>query len=279
MITSKSNNIVKHISSLNIKKYRDINNQYIVEGIKMVREIVNSEETVPEFIIYSRDLLRDTTIGTNFLRDFNNCMENWIEVSKEVFEYISDTKTPQGILSVLKKDVKYIDYLSINIKEQNNEKYIILESIQDQGNMGTIIRSAVAFDVKNIICTDKTVDIFSPKVIRSTMGCINKINVYIVSEEQIGKMVKLFNDNEYKLISTTLSAKKSLNEYNFSIKDVFVFGNEANGISEDFQKHCTSSIKIEMIDTVESLNVAIAASIVMYNWHVKKTEVEKWQEN
>ena len=276
MITSKSNSVMKYVSNLKLKKYRDINNRYVVEGIKMVREVINSEKISPEFIIYSKEILQTTSLGKEFLEEYSYILDKKdsdkrvIEVSKEVFKYVADTESPQGILIVINKEVHCITDLEEKLKLSSyGDRYIILENIQDHGNVGTIIRSAVAFGVYNIICLDGTADIFSPKVVRSTMGCLQKVNIFHIKKENIAQVIKMLNKNSYQVIATTLGAKKFLHEYEASTKDVFVFGNEANGISKEIEIMCNSVVKIAMTNLAESLNVAVAASIAMANCYIK----------
>ena len=275
MITSKSNSIMKYVSSLKLKKYRDINNKYVVEGIKMVSEVINSEKISPEFIIYSKEILQTTSLGREFLEKYTYILDkvdddNVIEVSEEVFKYVADTESPQGVLIVMNKVVYGILDLEEKLKSNiESDRYIILENIQDQGNIGTIIRSAVAFGVYNIICLDGTADAFSPKVVRSTMGCLQKVNIFHIKKENVASAIETLNKNKYKIIATTLNAKKFLHEYEASVKDIFVFGNEANGISQEIEAMCNESVKIAMTDLAESLNVAVAASIAMANCYTK----------
>lgn len=133
IITSKSNNIVKYIDSLKNKKYRNKYNKYVIEGIKMVEEIINSDGNAPEFVVYSMEILESIGIGERFIQTLekleNQNLTKVIQVSKEVFESMSDLETPQGVLAVLDKKEKTI----INLKNDinTNEKYIIIDKVQD----------------------------------------------------------------------------------------------------------------------------------------------------
>jgi len=272
IITSKTNNTIKYISSLKNKKYRNKYNKYVIEGIKLVEEIINSEGNAPEFIVYSEDILNKSSLGKEFLDKYKNNIlnrNNVISVAEEIFKYMADVESPQGILAVIDKENEYnIDDLEKHIS--NNEKYIILDKIQDPGNLGTIIRSAVSFGVKNIICIEGTVDVFSPKVIRSTMSGIRKVKIYNVLNNEIDKMINILSDSKYNIIGTSLAAEKYIRDENISSKDIFVMGNEANGVSEELLQKCDRYIKIPMETSMESLNVGVATSILMYEQYLKE---------
>ena len=273
IITSKTNNTVKYISSLKNKKYRNKYNKYVIEGIKLVEEIINSEGNAPEFIVYSEDILRKSSLGFEFYNKYESTLlqkHNVISVTEEIFKYIADVETPQGILVVINKDNEYnIDVLEKHITENNRQKYIILDKVQDPGNLGTIIRSAVSFGVKNIICIEGTVDAFSPKVIRSTMSGIRKVNIYNVLDNDIDRMINILNSEKYNIIATSLEAEKYINESDISNKDIFVMGNEANGVSNQILKKCNKHIKIPMESAIESLNVGVATAILMYEQYLR----------
>lgn len=133
IITSKSNNIVKYIDSLKNKKYRNKYNKYVIEGIKMVEEIINSDGNAPEFVVYSSEILESIGIGERFIQTLekleNQNLTKAIQVSREVFESMSDLETPQGVLAVLDKKEKTIIDLKNDIN--TNEKYIIIDKVQD----------------------------------------------------------------------------------------------------------------------------------------------------
>lgn len=133
IITSKSNNIVKYIDSLKNKKYRNKYNKYVIEGIKMVEEIINSDGNAPEFVVYSSEILESIGIGERFIQTLekleNQNLTKVIQVSREVFESMSDLETPQGVLAVLDKKEKTIIDLKNDIN--TNEKYIIIDKVQD----------------------------------------------------------------------------------------------------------------------------------------------------
>ncbi len=268
MITSKTNATIKYISNLKLKKYRSRENKFLVEGIKMVREIINSEGIAPEFIIYSKEILEATNIGKTFLKEINT--ESFLEVSRQVFEYLSDTDSPQGIMAVLDIKQNEINYLEKKIIK-NKDKYILLDRLQDPGNVGTIIRTALSFGINNIIIIEGTADVFSPKIVRSTMGGIYKAEIYTIKENELNRFINIIKASEYILIGTSLKAKKNIHEEKYTGKEIFVIGNEANGISIELETACNKLVKIPMEETIESLNASVAASICMYEMYKNMT--------
>ena len=267
MITSKVNEKIKYVNSLKNKKYRDKYNKYILEGIKLVDEYISSEGvSAPEFIVLSKGLLLNNVGGEKLyskIKDSNNLLE----VDETVFKYLTDTETPQGILIVISKKQSLMSELVKNI--QNNEKLIILDGVSDAGNMGTIIRSAASFNIKNIICIKGSVDVYSSKVVRSAMGALHKINIFYLDYSEVENLKQTLKTNRYILVSTDLKATKYVNECKMSNKFVFVLGNEANGVSDNIKRLCDNSVKIAMESTQESLNVGVAASILMYDLYVR----------
>ncbi|MBR6689431.1 MAG: RNA methyltransferase [Clostridia bacterium] len=265
IIVSKSNEKIKYINSLKDKKYRDKYNKYILEGIKLVNEQISSGDNTLEFIVISRELL-NIHQGGNELYEKLKDLDNVLEVDEKIFAYLSDTETPQGALIVLDKKKCELKDLINNIN--NNEKIIVLDKVQDAGNMGTIIRTAVAFGINNVVCIKGSVDVYSSKVIRSTMGAIHKTNIFYVNLDEMKEIKKALEANGYDLCGTDLKATKYLNETKPNNKTVYVLGNEANGMSEEMKELCSSLVKIPMESVQESLNVGVAAAILMYNGYI-----------
>lgn len=271
MLNSKSNEQVKMLASLKDKKHREKHSKYIIEGVKLVGEMMDLGGITPsESIVYSNELLKSAAGGEKLLERIEKSTLNTLEVSKEVFKYIADTESPQGVMCVknipVVTDKEKLNQISSMIK--SNKKFLVLDKVQDSGNLGTIIRSAVTFGIDCIICIKGTTDIYNPKVVRSTMGAIEKVNVMYLGEEEYEQVVKQFKENRYEIVSTELSAKKYLNELDYSKNIVFVMGNEANGVSEKIHKMCTEYIKIPISDAQESLNVAVATGICLYSAYI-----------
>lgn len=270
MITSKFNEKIKYINSLKNKKFRDKYSKYILEGIKLVDEYISSEGvSAPEFIVYSPELLLNNSGGEKLCGKIKD-EANVLEVDESVFKFLTDTETPQGILIVIDKKENKVTSLVKNINA--GEKVIVLDMLSDAGNMGTIIRTAVSFNVKNIICIKGSVDVYSSKVVRSAMGALQKVDVFYLDYNEIELLKVDLSNNGYKLVATDLKADKYLNECKMSNKLVFVLGNEANGVSDKMKSLCDDYIKIPMENTQESLNVGVAAAILMYDVYARSLE-------
>lgn len=258
-ITSVTNEKIKNIKKLYDKKYRKQNNQYIIEGIKIIEEAYMQKQ-VFIYIVICEEMFDNVNIDKTVVQNaIKNNMEKVIYVDENVFKTISDTKTPQGILavicSVLKKEILVTELKDTNV--------LFLDNIQDAGNMGTILRSARAFGFNNIVLNKGCIDIYNPKTIRASMGNIFLLN--IVELEDIGtKVLSDFKNNGYTIYATTL--KDSVDIYDVAVynnKRVLVVGNEANGIQNEILEMSDVNISIPMQNNTESLNVAVATSIVM----------------
>lgn len=262
VITSKNNYNVKFIRSLNGKKDRIKSNCYYLEGIKVINEILEGKKAIDvKFIAYSSIILERINGGSDLLRKMQTVANiKKIEFSPEIFEYITDTKTPQGILAV------------INIREKSYEELLntsnnilLLDKVQDPGNIGTIIRTCDAFNIHDIIYLNGTGDIYSPKTVRSTMGSILRVDFSKITEEELATFKDVATNNGYEIVGTSLSTDNYLKKNKFNkCNNIIVFSNEANGISDSVKNICTKLVKINMSDSAESLNVGIAAGIVLY---------------
>ena len=267
IIISKSNDKIKYISSLRNKKFRDKYNKYILEGIKLVDEYISSEGiSAPEFIVICKEILTTNQGGKDLYEKVKTC-DNLLEVDKNVFGFLTDTVSSQGVLIVIHKKEYLLSDIVNAIK--NNEKIVILDKIQDPGNMGTIIRTCVSFGIENIICVKGTVDIYSSKVVRSTMGALEKIKIYYLDENEIILLKKNLKDENYVIVATDLKAKKYLNETVPYKNTIYVLGNEANGVCDKIKNICDDSVKIKMEEKQESLNVGIATGILLYDLYTR----------
>jgi len=246
LIESPQNNIFKTILSLKDKKSRDEAGLFIVEGQKQVSEI-------PEDWNIKRLILSESYKGKTSKLESD---KNLVTVSDKLFDKLSFTKTPQGIAAVVEK--KIFD-LSKIIKQ--NGFFIILENIADPGNLGTIIRSADAFGAKAVFVSNGSTDIYSDKTIRSSMGSFFHIPVINTDAFEIIKSLK---NESVSVLAATLEAKQPLSQSILAKKVAVIIGNESNGLSAKIQKEADVLVKIDMPGKAESLNAAIAASIIMY---------------
>lgn len=250
MITSATNAKVKKLVALSQKaKVRKEEDAFIVEGPKM-------------FVEAPFDWIREVYVAESFLTkcDFKDRLEKtgYEIVSDEVFKKISDTNTPQGILSVLKRP----HYELEELLEKEAPFLMLLEDIQDPGNLGTILRTGEGAGIHGVIMTDKTADLFNPKVIRSTMGSIYRMPYYVT--EDLLSVIDVLKQKGVAVYAAHLKDSVSYDEPDYTLGTAFLIGNEGKGLKDETANAATQYIKIPMAGQVESLNAAIASAILMY---------------
>lgn len=249
MITSSSNPKMKYIMQLNKKsKTRYEQRVFVVEGIKMCMEA-------------PREQIQEMYVSESFLTDRDNeeLIKDYVYevVSDDVFSKISDTKTPQGILCL----VKMMEYTLEDLLGQPPH-LLILESIQDPGNLGTMIRTGEGAGITGVVMNRTTVDIFHPKTIRSTMGSLFRVPFYITGnlEETINEL----KESGIALYAAHLDGEMAYDEPDYTTPCGFLIGNEGNGLSRETAAMADAYIRIPMEGKVESLNAAVASALLMY---------------
>ena len=257
IITSKDNENIKNIKKLKERKYRDLNNEYIIEGIKIIKEAINEKANIKK-IIGCEECLANNLLDDKLLYEI--AKYDCIYVTKKIFETITDLSNPQGILAIVEKNNKR----EINYKE---DIIIVLDGIQDPGNLGTILRTIDSANLTQIIVSRDTVDAYNQKVVRSTMGAIFRIN--IVEVENLKETLKNIKKHKYKIMCTDLSANKNIYEADYN-KKILVIGNEANGVTQEVLELADEKIIIPMLGKTESLNASVATSIIVYEYIRKK---------
>ena len=252
VITSKDNDIVKHIRKLKEKKYREESGEFIIEGIKLIEEAINEKANIDKIIICDDCNLEGAIY--NELK-YEIAKLDCIYVSEKIFNLISDVKTPQGIMAIVKKDNKKQE-----IRFDENLT-LILDNIQDPGNMGTILRTADSLNLKQVIISKGSSDIYSPKVVRSTMGAIFRIN--IIESDDLLKTIKELKKHKINIVVTSLDTNDNIYDINYN-KSAIVIGNEANGVSKEIQEIADKKVKIPMLGKTESLNASVATAVILY---------------
>ena len=253
VISSLSNSQMKNISLLLKKvKAREEQGIFVVEGQKMFEEARSLNLLVMAY--FSESFYRER-LETN--PDFF-CKLEYEVVTDSVFNGVSETKTPQGVLGTVKMSAYSFDQMI----ESTNPCLLLLEDIRDPGNLGTMIRTAEGAGMTGIILNSSCVDIYNPKVIRSTMGSIFRMPFYL-SEDFYPDILKL-KERGIKIVAAHLSGETYDIEGCFKQKCAIMIGNEANGLTEESSSLADCLIRIPMAGQVESLNAAIAAAILMY---------------
>ena len=234
IITSKDNEVIKSIRKLKDKKYREIENKYIVEGIKLIREAIEENASI-DTVVVCEDCMENGTIDQKLLYEI--AKYNCVYVSQKVFSAVTEVTNPQGMLAVINRENKKDD---LNYDE---DVIVVLDDIQDPGNLGTILRTVDSVGLHQIIVSKGTADTYNPKVVRSTMGAIYRVKV-IESDDLVGTL-KEIKKHKYKILATSLGAQESIYDVDYERK-VIVIGNEANGVSEEILKLADQKIKIPM---------------------------------
>lgn len=246
-ITSTSNETIKYFISLNDKKTRMNAKRFIVEGYHLVNEA-------------SKTNLLEAIISTDEkeLKKINN-VKRYL-VNDAIINKIATTKNPQNILGI----VKMLDHNITNllpIIKGNKTKLIMLDDVNDPGNLGTIIRTAAGLGYDGIIMSPNTVDLYNEKVIRSTQGVMFKIPIIKANLQEV---IKLLKKEKVFCIGTALTNAKDVKHITKKDKFAICLGNEAKGISKEVLDNMDENVRIAMKNDVESLNVSIAAGIIMY---------------
>lgn len=253
-ISSKDNEIIKNIKKLQEKKYRDLENKFIVEGIKLVEEAVEEKASIQKIVI-CEECVNDGTLSKELL--YKIATYECIYVTEKVFSILSDVKSPQGILAVIEKNDQnnQIDY--------SQDIIIALDDIQDPGNLGTIIRTVDSSGLNQIIVSKGSSDSYNPKVVRSTMGAIFRVRV--IEVENLATTLKEIQKQHFEVVVTALDTNNSIYDIEYKNK-VIVIGNEANGVSKEVQSIADKKVKIPMLGKTESLNAAVATGVMIYEY-------------
>ena len=250
-IQSKDNKTIKHIISLQQRKYRQKFGEYMVEGIRAVTDIGK------------KDCLRSILIRESKRSELEPLVEKGFTVSSvyvvqdPIFDKVDNTVNGQGVVAIVSKP-KY-DMESIHI---DDGLYITLDGVQDPGNLGTIIRTAVAAGAKGIFLLKGTVDPYNEKCVRSTMSAL--CNIPIFEDVTLSEFYDFIKDNTIKTYVTSLENAKPYHTISYAKRTMIILGNEGNGVSKEIIEMCDQAITIPMYGDIESLNVSIAAALCMY---------------
>lgn len=246
IITSVENEKIKAYSKLNNKKYRDETNLFIIEGEHLIKE-AHKNNSIEKLILLE---------NTNLSLDVDT-----IYVTKEVMKKLSTLDTPPNVMAVCRKSKN---------TEIVGSKVLLLDGIQDPGNLGTIIRSAVAFNVSTIVLSSNTVDLYNPKVLRSTQGM--NFNINIIDNANLVEVIDELHKDAFVVYGTDVNKGIDVSNVNTNQIDkiAIVIGNEGQGISKEVYELCDNYLHIKMNSQVESLNASVATSILLYELDRRK---------
>lgn len=254
MITSTSNAKIKRIVQLRKKKKaRDAEGVFLVEGIRMFREI--PEKLLQE--IYISESCEEKE-GKEIRRRASACGIRPELVSDGVFSHLSDTQTPQGILCV----VGQLSYSLEEVADASCPHMLVLDRLQDPGNVGTILRTAEGAGVTGILLDGECADIYNPKTIRSTMGSVFRMPFYYIQDLEEG--IRYLKKRGICTYAAHLEGKRAYDEEDYRKPCAFLIGNEGNGLRPEIADLADTYIRIPMAGEVESLNAAIASAVLMF---------------
>lgn len=253
-ITSRQNkHLKKCVKLLNSAKFRKQEKLFVIEGARLCKDAYLNNAEIHEMFFTNKAEIKYKDIVCNLKK---YCKDSYI-VDNNLIKDVTDTNSTQGIVCICKM-------LDNNIVSNIDENACLgLENIQDPANLGAILRTAAALDFKNIIITNNSCDIYSPKVLRASMGAIFKVN--IINVDNMSDTIKMLNKNGFYTCAAVVNkAAKSIREIKFNNKCFVAIGNEGNGLKPDTIKSCKSAITIPMNEHTESLNASMAAGIIIW---------------
>ena len=236
-ISSVNNEYIKSLHKLKEKKNRIQEKKFLIEGFHLVEEAYKANKLIQ-------------ILTTQYVSKFESIEQ--IIVSEPIIEKLSFTKNPQGIIGVCE--------MSSN-NEIKGSKILLLDNVNDPGNLGTLIRSSLGFYIDTIVLSEDCVDLYNDKTIRATQGAMFNINIIVADLKNV---IDVLQKQNIKVIGTSLQSSKNLKEIEKIDKYAILLGNEANGVKAELLEKTNFNVRIEMNNKLESLNVSVAGSIIMY---------------
>ena len=254
-ITSRSNPLIARLRRLKSQRStRREEGVFLCEGPKMLREALRWDARLETVVCTQETDLPDLPVSVRV-----------VEVPKELLAAVADTQTPQGILTVLEQPV----YDLTQLLEQPDPLFLMLENLQDPGNLGTMIRTGEGAGITGVIMNNQTVDIFNPKTIRATMGSIFRVPFVYVPD--LAPVLEQMHAKGIHTYAAHLKGQEYYDSFSFREPTAFLIGNEGNGLSKEISDQAGQYLKIPMEGRVESLNASIAAALLMYEAHRQRS--------
>lgn len=254
MITSRDNETVKlAVKLMTSAKDRKKNRCFVAEGVRLCRDAAESGAKIKQF-------LYTAAAAEKYRKDFEKLISVSVssaELSGGIFDRISDTSTPQGFLCIISMDEEKDRFDVVK-----GRKYAALENVQDPSNMGTILRTAEAFGADGVLLSSGCCDVYSPKVVRGSMGAVFRLPVMTVSDfsDAIGK----YTDSGINTYASTPREAVGIEDVSFADGGIMLIGNEGNGLDEETISRCSQRVMIRMKGRAESLNASAAAAVLLY---------------
>ena len=264
LISSKENVNIKYAKKvMTSSKFRNQENCFLIEGIRLCEDALNNSVVLKE-TFYTKKCFEKSK---NILEKIISKSQKSFMVSESLMNIISDTDAPQGIVCICEKNMS-----NVNFEDELNavNKIVLLENIQNPSNLGTIVRTCDALKVENIVILGNGCDVYSPKVLRGSMGSVFRLNIFEFKNSL--ELIKKLKENGFKIYATTPRSDACfVNNIDFDEKSAIIFGNEGNGLTQELIDICDKKIKIPMNSNAESLNVSVACGILI--WEMMKKEL------
>lgn len=262
IIQSSSNKTIKYIKSLQLKKHRDEQNKFIIEGEKLLKEALDYGSSIAMVLVSKGFAEKEKNDELKVILDKKNISMYFAE--DRVFKEAGETDTPQGIIAVAEKR----DYSLEKIISRNELCIAVLDEIRDPGNAGTIIRTADACGLDAVILSKGSVDLYNGKTIRSTMGSL--FHIPVIQNLDMTEIISRLKESGVVTLGADPHSSISCIELPYYKRSAIIIGNEAQGIGKEIKELLDKNIRIPMPGRAESLNAGIAASMLMYELHVRK---------
>lgn len=266
IITSTSNPVIKEIKALRHRKTREETGKYYVEGLRIVIQSTQ-EENKPDILIWSPELLI-SEIGKKVVREQLEQKTSVVEVSANVFKSLSDKDGPQGIAAVLKQNYKDLT----TITADKDAVFVGLDAVQDPGNLGTILRTADATGCDGIILLENSTDAYDPGTVRASMGAIF---TQCIIRSNLKELATWKKQNRIMVCGTSGDALSDFHEMQYSQPMVLLMGSERQGLRPELLDLCDNLVKIPMLGKCDSLNLAIATGVMLYEILNQRRDVKK----
>ncbi|CQR73978.1 23S rRNA (uridine(2479)-2'-O)-methyltransferase [Sporomusa ovata DSM 2662] len=258
-ISSAANKLIKEIASLRRRKYRDRLGMFLAEGVRLVEECANAAWPV-EICIYTEEAAaRERAKAVIERLSATDCCR-MVVVSEDIYNKISDTEQPQGIMVVLKKRQFSIEQLLL--RQDMLPLLVVLDGVQDPGNAGTIIRTADAAGCSGVIVLKGSADIYAGKTVRATMGSL--FHLPVMEDLSPAELIQSLKQSDIKLLATCLQQSDVYYQADFNCPAAIILGNEGQGISPELISAADACLNIPLVGYAESLNVAVAAGVILY---------------
>ena len=255
-ISSFTNDKIKYLRSLYRKKYRREENKFVIEGVRIIEEALKEDIEI-DSIFYSNYLFRNKR-GEELLINLQKYDLELIEITDKLLTEVADTQSPQGIIAIVNKGNNNLEDIIVG----KNELILIVDRIQDPGNLGTIIRTADAAGIIGVITTKGTTSFYNQKTLRATMGSIFRVPVY--REESLDNLIEILQGKEINLVVGDINGNQYHFEVDYTQPTAIIVGNEGAGPNQSLIDLSDQTIKIPLLGGAESLNVAMATGVIVY---------------